>query len=64
MTPKVVAHRCNLFCDKNGEVSVFLVDASSERDKTHEEDAECKAPQDEFPVAEVIHKAACILQQL
>jgi len=58
------ARKCNLFSNENGEVAILLVDARAERDETHEEDADGKAPQDQLPVAKVIHKATCILQQL
>jgi len=56
--------KCNLFSNENGEVAVLLVDARAECDETHEEDADGKAPHDQLPVAKVIDKATCILQQL
>ena len=53
-----------LFGNQDWEVAIFLVDVCAECHKAHEEDAECKAPQDQLPVAKVIDKAAGILQQL
>jgi len=64
-TPLLVASEAsNLLGNENREVAVFLVDARAKSDKTHEEDAERKAPENQLPVAEVIHETACILQQL